>query len=256
VARSLARDRAGSLVILPSRSSASRWAALLLQARAGGPLVDAASEPGPADLEEMYRVQDLVLHAIANGERPGAWKAIPPRPGTEAAASPVPARHVVASPAKLAAGRQLLGVEAEIAFRLGADLQPQEALVLIELCETRLADWVGASLLWKLADFQSNAALIIGTGTRAWRKIDFAAQTVELLINGRREKQTVGTHPSRDPSRLIPWMVRHCAARGGLQLGDIIATGSWVGIVKVRPGDEIAARFPGIGEARLSLAAI
>jgi 2-keto-4-pentenoate hydratase len=229
-------------------------AALLLQARAGGPLVDAASEPGPADLEEMYRVQDMVLDAIANGERPGAWKAIPPRPGTEAAASPVPARDVVASPAKLAAGRQLLGVEAEIAFRLGAALEPDEALVAIELCETRFADWVGASSLWKLADFQSNAALIIGTGTRAWRKIDFAAQTIELIVNGKRERQAVGTHPSKDPSQLIPWMVRHCAARGGLQPGDIITTGSWIGIVEVRPGDEIAARFPGIGEARLSLA--
>jgi 2-keto-4-pentenoate hydratase len=229
-------------------------ATLLLQARAGGPLVDAASERGPADLEEMYRVQDLVLQAIANGERPGAWKAIPPRPGTEAAASPVPARYVVASPAKLAAGRQLLGVEAEIAFRLGADLEPEEALVLIELCETRLADWVGASSLWKLADFQSNAALIIGTGTRAWRKIDFSAQKVELLVNGEQAKRALGTHPAKDPSRLIPWMVGHCASRGGLQAGDIIATGSWIGIVVVQPGDEIVARFPGIGEARLSLA--
>jgi 2-keto-4-pentenoate hydratase len=238
---------------LRSSSSASHWAALLLQARAGGPLVDAASEPGPADLEEMYRVQDLVLQAIANGERPGAWKAIPPRPGAEASASPVPARHVVASPAKLAAGRQLLGVEAEVAFRLGTDLQPEEALVLIELCETRLADWANASSLWKLADFQSNAALIIGSGTRAWRKVDFSAQTVELVVNGKPAKRALGAHPAKDPSKLIPWMVGHCAARGGLQAGDIIATGSWVGIVKVEPGDEIVARFPGIGEARLSL---
>jgi 2-keto-4-pentenoate hydratase len=237
---------------LRSSSSASRWAALLLQARAGGPPVDTASEPGPANPEEMYRVQDLVLDAIAHGERPGAWKAIPPRPGAEAAASPVPARYVVASPAKLVAGRQLLGVEAEIAFRLGTD-QPEEALVLIELCETRLADWVGASSLWKLADFQSNAALIVGTGTRAWREIDFAAQTVELVVNGRQAKRAVGTHPAKDPSKLIPWMLGHCAARGGLQAGDIIATGSWVGIVKVEPGDQIVARFPGIGEAHLSL---
>jgi 2-keto-4-pentenoate hydratase len=239
---------------LRSSSSASRWAALLLQARAGGPLVDAASELGPADLEEMYRVQDLVLQAIANGERPGAWKAIPPRPGTEAAATPVPAGHVVASPAKLAAGRQLLGVEAEIAFRLDRHLQPEEALVLIELCETRLADWGSASSLWKLADFQSNAALVIGTGTRAWRKIDFSAQAVELLVNGRQVKRGVGTHPAKDPSKLLPWIVSHCASRGGLQAGDIIATGSWIGIVEVQPGDEVVARFPGIGEAQLGLA--
>ena len=234
--------------------SASRWAALLLQARAGGPLVDPASEPGPADHDEMYRVQDLVLQAMANGERASAWKAIPPRPGMEAAASPLPAQCVVASPAKLAAGRRLLGVEAEIGFRLGADLRPEQALVLIELCETRLAGWESASALWKLADFQSNGALIVGTGTRAWQRIDFSAQEVELVVNGRQAKWALGTHPAKNPAKLIPWMLDHCAGRGGLRAGDLIATGSWIGIVEIHPGDEITARFPGIGEARLSLA--
>ncbi|MGH8705711.1 MAG: fumarylacetoacetate hydrolase family protein, partial [Burkholderiales bacterium] len=157
------------------------------------------------------------------------------------------------SPARLTAGRELLGVEAEIAFRLGADLQPEEALVLIELCETRLADWAKAPLLWKLADFQSNAALIVGSGTRAWREIDFAAQRVELWVNGVIKAQAVGAHPAKDPSLLLPWMLGHCAGRGGLRAGDIVATGSWVGIVKVKPGDDVVARFPGIGEASLRL---
>ena len=49
-------------------------------------------------------------------------------------------------------------------------------------------------------------------------------------------------------------MIEHCAGRGGLQPGDIIATGSWVGIVPVEAGDEVLARFPGIGEAHLTLA--
>lgn len=234
-------------------NSAARWAALLLEARAGGPLVDAAREAGPADLDEMYRVQDLVLLAMTNGERTTTWKAIPPRPGTEASASPVPARCVFASPATLGAGRGLFGVEAEVAFRLGADLEPTEALAVIELCETRLAGWDKASALWKLADFQSNGALIIGTGTREWPQIDFSVQAVELTIDGRQAKRAVGTHPVKNPAKLLPWMLPHCAGRGGLRPGDIIATGSWVGIVKVEPGDEVAARFPGIGEARLRI---
>jgi 2-keto-4-pentenoate hydratase len=228
-------------------------AALLLAARAGGALVDTARETGPTDLEEVYRVQDSVLRALAGGARPGAWKAIPPRPGSEPAASPVPPACVVPSPAQLAAGRTLLGVEAEVAFRLGADLQPEEALIAIELCETRLAAWESAPPLWKLADFQSNAALIVGSGTRAWRGIDFAAQTVELQIDGNAEKRATGTHPSGDPSRLLPWLTRHASARGGLRAGDIVTTGSWIGIVRVQPGNDIVARFPGIGEARLRL---
>jgi hypothetical protein len=71
------------------------------------------------------------------------------------------------------------------------------------LVPARLADWVGASSLWKLADFQSNAALIIGTGMRAWREIDFGAQTVERLL-------------VRDElARLLP------AARAALGEGDV-----------------------------------
>ena len=228
-------------------------AALLLDARAGGALVDTAREAGPADLEEVYRVQDLVLRALSGAARPGAWKAIAPRPETGPAASPVPPAQVVSSPARLAAGRELLGVEAEIAFRLGADLEPEEALVAIELCETRLARWDNAPLLWKIADFQSNAALVVGTGTRAWRAIDFSAQQVELTVSGSLVGQAVGAHPAKDPSRLLPWLVGHCAQRGGLRAGDVVTTGSWVGIVPLAPGDDVVARFPGIGEARLRL---
>lgn len=235
-------------------NAAERLAALLLEAHGGGALVDAASEPGPVDLEEVYRVQDAVLRRLARGARPTAWKAIPPRAGGAPAASPVPPGRVLPSPARLGAGHALLGVEAEVAFRLGARLEPEEALCAIELCETRLGDWEHAPPLWKLADFQSNAALIVGSGTRAWRGIDFAALRAELEVNGASVSQAVGGHPSGDPSRLLPWMVEHCARRGGLQPGDVITTGSWVGIVKIRPGDEVLARFAGIGEARLRLA--
>lgn len=230
-----------------------RIAALLLDARAGGGLVDTAREPGPADLEEVYRVQDHVLRALAGAAHPGAWKAIPPRPGMEPTASPVPPACLVSSPAKLRAGRALLGVEAEIAFRLGPDLAPIEALALIELAETRLASWNEAPALWKLADFQSNGVLVAGTGTAAWREIDFGAQTVELEINGKAERRATGAHPSGDPSRLLPWLMGHVAERGGLREGDVVTTGSWIGIVAVQPGDEVVARFPGIGETRVRL---
>lgn len=232
---------------------AERIAALLLEARSGGALVDAAREPGPADLEEVYRVQDLVLRALGGEARPGAWKAIPPRPGTPPAASPVPQHDVVTSPARVPARGAFLGVEAEIAFRLGADLEAEEALVAIESCATRLAGWEGAPLLWKIADFQSNAALVAGSGTRAWRAIDFSAQRFELIVNGKPAKEGRGGHPAGDPSTLLPWMRAHCATRGGLRPGELVTTGSWVGIVAARPGDDIVARFPGIGEARLRL---
>ena len=39
---------------------------------------------------------------------------------------------------------------------------------------------------------------------------------------------------------------------GGLRAGDVITTGAWTGMHFVDPGAEIVARFPGIGEARVS----
>jgi 2-keto-4-pentenoate hydratase len=230
-----------------------RLAGLLVEARTGGSLVQA--DDGPRDAAEVYWIQDAVLHAVSGGRRANLWKAIPPRTGAEPLATPVPPQGISPSPAKVrGAERGMLGVEAEIAFRLGRGLEAEEALVVIELAETRLADWKGASAWWKLADFQSHGAFVVGTGTRAWRALDFAAQAVELLINGTPAASAVGAHPTGDPSRLVPWMVEHCAGRGGLQPGDLIATGSWVGIVPVARGDQVLARFPGIGEASLTLA--
>ena len=101
-------------------------AALLLDAPAGGALVDTAREAGPADLEEVYRCRTLCCAALSGAARPGAWKAVAPRPETGPPGSPVPPAQVVSSPARLAAGRELLGVEAEIAFRLGADLEARK----------------------------------------------------------------------------------------------------------------------------------
>lgn len=230
-----------------------RLARLLIDARTGGSLV--RSDDAPRDATEVYWIQEAVLQALSGGRRASLWKAIPPRAGADPLATPVPPQGILRSPASAAPARRgLLGVEAEIAFRLGEGLAVEEALVAIELAETRLADWKGAGAWWKLADFQSHGAFVLGSGTRAWRAIDFAAQSVELLVNGVSKARATGAHPSGDPSRLVPWMLEHCARRGGLRPGDVIATGSWVGIVPVSPGDEVLVRFPGIGEASLTLA--
>jgi 2-keto-4-pentenoate hydratase len=87
----------------------------------------------------------------------------------------------------------MIGVEAEVAFRLAKDLPPRsrpysersvaaaigEVVVAIELCDTRLANWKDTSGLWKLADFQNNSALVVGSGTKDWLKIDFLKQEME-----------------------------------------------------------------------------
>lgn len=232
---------------------AERLAGLLVGAYSGAALSAADVGAGPADWASAYRIQDLVLRALSGAARPTAWKVSPPQAGADPLASPILPAAVFPSPCKRKPAAGLLGVEAEIAFRLDRHLEAEEAFVLIELCETRLADWKGAPALMKLADFQSNGALVLGSGTKAWRGIDFTSQKVELLINGESKLVRTGTHPCGDPASLVPWGVRIASARGGLRAGDVVTAGSWIGMAAVLPGDRVEARFPGIGSARLSL---
>jgi 2-keto-4-pentenoate hydratase len=203
---------------------------------------------GSAD--EAYQVQEAVYAQLWPHTAPRAWKAGSASDRAEPTGAPI--AQLLASPARSpSAGMSMLGIEAEIAFRVDHDGSPVEALAAIEVCDTRLASWASAPPLWKLADFQSNEALVVGSGTRAWREIDFAAQEVELTI-GARTIAARGSHPWGNPLRLLPWAAAH-AARGGrpLRAGDLVTTGSWTGMEYARPGDEVVARFPGIGEAAL-----
>jgi 2-keto-4-pentenoate hydratase len=213
---------------------------------------------------EAYRVQHEVFAELWPGARATAWKAGGPSDKVEPTASPIAPSLLLQTPAKVsAASMNMLGVEAEVAFRFARDLPPRtrpysersiaaavgEALVVIELCDTRLANWKETSGLWKLADFQNNGGLVVGSGTQGWQKIDFLKQEVEFRI-GARVVKAKGAHSFGNPLRLLPWLAKHCAKRGlGLHAGDIVTTGAWTGLEIAQAGDEVTARFPGIGEA-------
>lgn len=243
--------------------------ALLIDAHRHGRRFASCLQPVPSRLHDVYRIHKRVLHAIAPGARVDTWKVSPPRADSPATGAPVLPGKRVGSPAiAKIAGFRMLGIEAELAFRFGADLPPrvapyaddeivavvQEICVAIELCDTRLTDWADAPALWRLADFQSGAMLIVGDARRDWRSIDFAHQDVELLINGEARARSRGSHPTVDPSRLLPAIVAHCAEHSdGLRAGDVVTTGSWTGLTQAAPGDAIRAHFPGIGSAELVL---
>lgn len=217
---------------------------------------------------QAYRVQDAVFADLWPGVNPAAWKAGGPSDKVEPTAAPIAPERLLRSPASVAASSMnMVGVEAEVAFRLSRDLPPRakpysdrhvaaavgEVLVAIELCDTRLADWKQSSGLWKLADFQNNSALVVGGGTPDWQKIDFLQQEVEFTI-GARVRKAKGAHSFGNPFRLLPWIARHCGKRGkGLHAGDIVTTGAWTGLEIAKAGDVVTARFPGIGEATVRI---
>jgi len=218
--------------------------------------------------EQAYRVQEKVFAALWPGARPAAWKAGGPSDKVEPTAAPIAPENLLASPATVpAAHMRMIGVEAEVAFRFAKDLPPRsrpysersiaaavgEVVVAIEICDTRLADWKKCSGVWKLADFQTNSALVAGSGTKAWHKIDFSRQRVEFRI-GDRFATATGGHSFGNPFRLLPWLVKHAAKRGrGLHAGDVVTTGAWTGLEIAKPGDEVVAKFAGIGEATVRI---
>ena len=239
-------------------------------------LVDARRSRKPAatgDLElhtegEAYSVQDAVFAELWSGARPAAWKVGGPSDKVEPTAAPIPPENVLHSPASVAgATMQMIGVEAEVAFRFAKDLPARtrpysektisaavgEVVVAIEMCDTRLANWKKTTGLWKLADFQNNSALVVGSGTKNWQKIDFLQQEVEFRI-GARVVKAKGAHSFGNPMRLLPWLSAHCAKRGlGLHAGDVVTTGAWTGLEIAKAGDEVTATFPGIGTATVRI---
>ena len=267
----MSREEAARTLVNASRkngaSAISEASKMLVHARRSG---KAAPTGGVAlrTEEQAYRVQHAVFAELWPGARPAACKAGGPNDKVEPTAAPIAPENLLHSPAHVVGKKmRMIGVEAEVAFRLAKDLPPRtrpysersiaaavgEVLVAIELCDTRLANWQETPGLWKLADFQNNGALVAGSGTRDWQGIDFLQQEVEFRI-GARTVKAKGAHSFGNPFRLLPWLVKHCAKRGlGLHAGDLITTGAWTGLEIAKAGDEVTARFPGIGAATVRI---
>ena len=236
----------------------------LLEAHYGGTAIRLDPELFLEDANEAYWVQEVVLRGL-DPRRPISWKVSPPREGVESFGSPTPFKALKVSPGVFPGAGRVLGVEAEVAFRFARAPKAngkrpeieeaiEEAFVLIELCESRFANWEDIPQLTRVADFQSHGGFSLGSGTRDWRAIDFSQQAVELQVNGKQVAANTGSHPSGDPLALAVWAASHCHARGmPIAAGDIVTAGTWTGMTKIDHGDQVVARFPGIGEASLAI---
>src|SRR5690349_12864649 len=170
----------------------------------------------PPDVAAVYRIQDALFARLAPGTRPRAWKVGGPSADAEPTIAPILPGRLRSSHATVSARDfHVIGIGAEVAFRLARDAADErelpdaidEALVAIELCDSRLADWQSAAPLWKLADNQMNWGLVAGSGTRDWRQVDFRAQRAELWIGAERRVAVQGVHPYGSPFALLPWTV-------------------------------------------------
>jgi len=233
---------------------------------AAAPLADALADAG-----EAYAVQQRVADALGwfAASPPQFWKAGGPSRDAVLTHAPLPPDGVWTSPAR--AGHwsfHMRGIEAEVALRLGREVDQALASTLdadsatqlidamtvsIEVVDSRWLESVDAPPLCKLADLQSHGALVLGEWI-PFARGDWSAQTCRVQIGAQAPVERRGTHSLGDPAWLLPTWLRHATRHGDrLAAGTVVTTGTWVGILNAGQGELVSVEFPGIGRASVQL---
>jgi 2-keto-4-pentenoate hydratase len=219
----------------------------------------------PGDEEQARKIQDATLDIIGPV---GGWKVGAKSMDATPACSPLPASRVLASGCTLdGAEWKLRGLEVELAFRLGRDLDAADesltsdrlfaavdAMVpVIEVVETRLDGWGESDPLATMADLQSSGALIVGVPTAPQRShADLRALHAALTVDGIVVAQATGGNPAGDAWRLLAWLAQHAAVRGRpLRAGQVVTTGSCCGVFFAAPGARVQGDVAGIGRVEV-----
>ena len=236
-------------------------------------------ESAPRTIEEAYAVQEAFQEIMSQARGPIAGFKIAYTTTTmqqnsgvsEPGAGVILAKNINHSPATLqSAGYLRLGIECEVAARLGRDLpasgapynrdQVAEAVDAImpafEVIDARGSEIqdAGARLLASIATNISNAGVVLGSPVTDWRKVDLAASRGSMTINGELVGEGHGSDVMGHPLEPLVWLANMLAKRGkGLTAGMVVITGSIVTPKFLNPGDVATVAIEGICEARLSV---
>ncbi len=226
------------------------------------PIPDLPPELVPANMDEVYAIQDEVAAAFG---AIGGWKVGAPSAEATPMFCPMPAAWMAPSGGVLSGPRwQFRGIEAEIAFLVGQDLPPrpgqpytrEEVLAAmaschpaIEVLETAFTDPAQVVREAMLADLQMHGGFVYGPAFANWREVDFSQEKVTLIVDSMVRVERTGSNTSGDLLKLLPWLANEGAARtGGLRAGQWITTGSWTGNTVVFQHSGVSAIFSSAGE--------
>jgi 2-oxo-3-hexenedioate decarboxylase/2-keto-4-pentenoate hydratase len=156
-----------------------------------------------------------------------------------------------------------LGIETEIAVRLGADLPEggdvervgaavESCMAAIEVLEDLRHDYTRLTAAAMVAGNVWNAGVVLGEPVTDWRRLDLAAATARLTINGREIGQGRGGDVMGNPLNALTWLANKLAAAGTpLRAGMIVMTGSMVPIQFPGPGNHAVVEVSSLGAAEL-----
>jgi 2-oxo-3-hexenedioate decarboxylase/2-keto-4-pentenoate hydratase len=162
-----------------------------------------------------------------------------------------------------------VGVECEIAVRLGADLGPTGApfdrarvagavaavLPAMEIVDDRYRDYRTLDVATLIADDFFNAGCVLGTPVTGWRELDLPAVTGVTRMNGVEAGRGEGRAVMGHPFEALAWLANLRARSGlGLHAGEFVLLGSVVETRWVSAGDEVTVAIEGLGEVRATFA--
>jgi 2-keto-4-pentenoate hydratase len=229
----------------------------------------------PADLDEAYRIR-FAFQEIEEQEGRGAiagYKIGLTTPVMqqlcgidEPCYGVIFAREVHHRRAELAARDYCrIGVETEIALRLGDDLPRggdrqrvaaavESASAAIELIEDLGYDYRRLDAAAMVAANVWNAGVVLGAAETDWRALDLAQVTARLSISGKAIGEGIGSDVMGHPLNALGWLADKLAHAGTpLRRGMIVMTGSMVPIQHPVGGDRALVEISGLGAAELVL---
>ncbi len=249
-------------------------AALRAQHRAGADLAPLGAE-SPQTLAEAYAVQDA-FHALGGAPIAG-WKIALTTPVMQQfvgidhpLAGAIFAGSVAPTGAVLSRARFVhLGVESEIAVRIGEDLPKAQrpydrdrvapyvaaCMAATEVVDDRNCDYDPLDPLLLAADNAFNAGCVLGPEVADWQTLDLARARGAMRINGKVVGEGVGADVLGHPLVALSWLANHLIERGhSLRAGDVVLTGSVVTTQWPEVGDEMTTELEGLGTATLRVA--
>jgi 2-keto-4-pentenoate hydratase len=241
-------------------------ARLLCGARRGVPVHELPPSCRPQSDADAYQIQDAVVRQL--GETIGGWKVGAGSAASPAFCAPIWMKMLRPSPASYDAGElRLIGIEAEIAFRLGRDLPSRAAVYgraevmegaalhpVIEVVDSRYSDPRSLGRLSILADNFSNGGLVYGAAVPDWEKLDLGQTAITVTEDGEPFADSAGG-AARDPIAALVEFANLMNGRGGAKARTFVTTGSWTGMVFTKRGTRIVADFGPLGRVEIAFPA-
>jgi 2-keto-4-pentenoate hydratase len=248
------------------REHCEEAARLLCAARGGAPVHELPPHCRPLSDADAYEIQEAVSRQL--GETIGGWKVGAASAAGAAFCAPIWMKMIRPSPASYNARElRLIGIEAEIAFRIGRDLPARAAVYdraaviagaalhpVIEVVDSRYSDFRSLDRLSILADNFSNGGLVYGAAVSDWEKLNLGQTRITVTEDGEPFADSAGG-AARDPIAALVDFANLMNGRGGTKAGTFVTTGSWTGMVFTKRGTRIVADFGALGHVEIAFPA-